>query len=163
GRRLRQPHRVRLDVQRLCHARAARRRAREDDRERGEGSGAGLVQLARQRRLRHLRAGGDAGALRRPRAPADSAAERNGGGARVLVPPPAAALALWAAARLSPVVVPGVAAGLGFLGLAAGLGLLASRWVLFAVHVSLVLPFVIRSVSASVANPDPALVRAAAS
>src|SRR2546423_2427651 len=74
-----------------------------------------------------------------------------------------AARAVWAAALLSPVVVPGVAAGLGFLILAAGLGLLASRWVLIAVHVTLVLPFVIRSVSVSVANLDPALERAAAS
>src|SRR6266446_1992072 len=57
-----------------------------------------------------------------------------------------AARAVWAAALLSPVVVPGVAAGLGFLILAAGLGLLASR-----------------SVSVSVANLDPALERAAAS
>src|SRR6267143_1885614 len=45
-----------------------------------------------------------------------------------------AARAVWAAALLSPVVVPGVAAGLGFLILAAGLGLLASRGVLIAVH-----------------------------
>ena len=74
-----------------------------------------------------------------------------------------AARAVWAAALLSPLVVPGVAAGLGFLILAAGLGLLASRWVLIAVHVTLVLPFVIRSVSVSVANLDPALERAAAS
>jgi len=74
-----------------------------------------------------------------------------------------AARAVWAAALLSPVVVPGVAAGLGFLILAAGLGLLASRWVLIAVHAILVLPFVIRSVSVSVANLDPALERAAAS
>src|SRR5207253_3151399 len=74
-----------------------------------------------------------------------------------------AARAVWAAALLSPVIVPGVAAGLGFLILAAGLGLLASRWVLIAVHAILVLPFVIRSVSVSVANLDPALERAAAS
>src|SRR5438105_1825112 len=74
-----------------------------------------------------------------------------------------AARAVWAAALLSPVIVPGVAAGLGFLILAAGLGLLASRWVLIAVHAILVLPFVIRSVSVSVANLDPALDRAAAS
>src|SRR6266404_4636836 len=74
-----------------------------------------------------------------------------------------AARAVWAAALLSPLVVPGVAAGLGFLILAAGLGLLASRWVLIAVHAILVLPFVIRSVSVSVANLDPALERAAAS
>src|SRR4030095_12459835 len=71
--------------------------------------------------------------------------------------------ALWAAALLSPLVVPGVAAGLGFLILAAGLGLLRSRSVLIAAHVALVLPFVVRSVWVSVRNLDPALERAAAS
>ncbi|TMQ19323.1 MAG: ATP-binding cassette domain-containing protein [Candidatus Rokuibacteriota bacterium] len=50
---------------------------------------------------------------------------------------------------LSPLVVPGVAAGLGFLILAAGLGLLRSRSVLVAAHVALVLPFVVRSVAAA--------------
>ena len=64
---------------------------------------------------------------------------------------------------LSPLVVPGVAAGLGLLILAARLGLLASRGVLIAAHVVLVLPFVIRSVMVSVANLDPMLERAAAS
>lgn len=70
---------------------------------------------------------------------------------------------LWATLLLSPLVVPGVAAGLGFLILAAGLGLLRSRAVLVAAHVVLVLPFVVRSVWVSVRNLDPALERAAAS
>jgi putative spermidine/putrescine transport system permease protein len=68
----------------------------------------------------------------------------------------------WAAALLSPLVV-GVAAGLGFLILAAALGLLRSRVVLVVAHVALVLPFVVRSVWVSVRNLDPALERAAAS
>ena len=70
---------------------------------------------------------------------------------------------VWAALLLSPLVVPGVAAGLGFLILAAALGLLRSRSVLIAAHVALVLPFVVRSVWVSVRNLDPALERAAAS
>jgi len=70
---------------------------------------------------------------------------------------------VWAAVLLSPVVVPGVAAGLGFLILAAALGLLRSRSVLIAAHVALILPFVVRSVWVSVRNLDPALERAAAS
>ena len=70
---------------------------------------------------------------------------------------------VWAALLLSPLVVPGVAAGLGFLILAAALGLLRSRAVLVTVHVALVLPFVVRSVWVSVRNLDPALERAAAS
>jgi putative spermidine/putrescine transport system permease protein len=70
---------------------------------------------------------------------------------------------VWAAALLSPLVVPGVAAGLGFLILAAALGLLRSRFVLIVAHVALVLPFVVRSVWVSVRNLDPALERAAAS
>jgi putative spermidine/putrescine transport system permease protein len=69
----------------------------------------------------------------------------------------------WAALLLSPLVVPGVAAGLGFLILAAGLGLLRSRIVLVVAHVALVLPFVVRAVWVSVRNLDPALERAAAS
>lgn len=64
---------------------------------------------------------------------------------------------------LSPLVVPGVAAGLGFLILAARLQLLRSFAVLVAVHVIIVLPFVVRSVAVSVANLDPMLARAAAS
>ena len=71
--------------------------------------------------------------------------------------------ALWSAFLLSPLVIPGVAAGLGLLIMAAKLGVLTSRWVLIVAHVALVLPFVIRSVAVSVANLDPALERAAAS
>jgi putative spermidine/putrescine transport system permease protein len=69
----------------------------------------------------------------------------------------------WNAALLSPLVIPGVAAGLGLLILAARLQLLANPIVLIAAHVVLVLPFVIRSVAVSVANLDPMLERAAAS
>ena len=56
-----------------------------------------------------------------------------------------------------------MAAGLGFLILAAALGLLRSRVVLVLAHVALVLPFVVRSVWVSVRNLDPTLERAAAS
>ena len=70
---------------------------------------------------------------------------------------------IWATLLLSPLVVPGVAAGLGFLILGAALGLLRSRSVLIAAHVALVLPFVVRSVWVSVQNLDPTLERAAAS
>jgi putative spermidine/putrescine transport system permease protein len=70
---------------------------------------------------------------------------------------------VWATLLLSPLVVPGVAAGLGFLILAASLGLLRSHAVLIAAHVALVLPFVVRSVWVSVANLDPMLERAAVS
>jgi putative spermidine/putrescine transport system permease protein len=70
---------------------------------------------------------------------------------------------LWAALLLVPLIVPGVAAGLGFLILGAGWGLLRSRSVLIAAHVALVLPFVVRSVWVSASNLDPALERAAAS
>jgi putative spermidine/putrescine transport system permease protein len=73
------------------------------------------------------------------------------------------ARSLWAALLLSPLVVPGVAVGLGFLILAAALDLLRSRGVLVAAHVALVLPFVVRAVWVSVRNLDPALERAAAS
>jgi putative spermidine/putrescine transport system permease protein len=83
--------------------------------------------------------------------------------ALALVRYPVTGKAVWAAALLSPLVVPGVAAGLGFLILAAGLGVVTSRWVLIVTHVILVLPFVIRSVTVSVANLDPALERAAES
>lgn len=83
--------------------------------------------------------------------------------ALALVRYPPRAPGLWAALLLSPLVVPGVAAGLGFLILAAGLGLLTSRVVLVVAHTVLVLPFVIRSVMVSVANLDPTLERAAAS
>jgi putative spermidine/putrescine transport system permease protein len=70
---------------------------------------------------------------------------------------------IWATLLLSPLVVPGVAAGLGFLILGAALGLLRSHSVLIAAHVALVLPFVVRSVWVSVQNLDPTLERAAAS
>ena len=83
--------------------------------------------------------------------------------ALALVRHPLRGRAFWGAIFLSPLVIPGVAAGLGFLIMAAKLGLLTSRWVLIAAHVALVLPFVIRSVAVSVANLDPALERAAAS
>jgi putative spermidine/putrescine transport system permease protein len=73
------------------------------------------------------------------------------------------ARSVWAAVLLSPLVVPGVAAGLGFLILAAALGLLRSRSVLIAAHVALVLPFVVRSVWVSVRNLDPLIEAAAAS
>ncbi len=71
--------------------------------------------------------------------------------------------AVLAAVLLSPLVIPGVAAGLGLLILAARLGLLASHAVLVVAHVVLVLPFVVRSVMVSVTNLDPMLERAAAS
>lgn len=71
--------------------------------------------------------------------------------------------AVLEALLLSPLVVPGVAAGLGFLILAARLQLLQSFAVLVAVHVIVVLPFVVRSVSVSVASLDPMLALAAAS
>src|SRR5204862_3122502 len=83
--------------------------------------------------------------------------------ALALVRHPLAARTAWTAVLLAPVVVPGVAAGLGFLILAAGFGLITSRWLLIVVHTILVLPFVIRSIAVSVANLDPALERAAAS
>jgi putative spermidine/putrescine transport system permease protein len=83
--------------------------------------------------------------------------------ALALVRHPLRARALWGSLLLSPLVVPGVAVGLGFLIVAARLGLLASRWILVVAHVALVLPFVVRAVAVSVANLDPALERAAAS
>jgi putative spermidine/putrescine transport system permease protein len=83
--------------------------------------------------------------------------------ALALVRHPLRGRAVWSAVLLSPLVIPGVAAGLGFLIVAAKLGVLTSRWVLIVAHVTLVLPFVVRSVAVSVANLDPALERAAAS
>jgi len=80
--------------------------------------------------------------------------------ALALVRRPLRARGFWSAMLLSPLIIPGVAIGLGFLILAARFGLLANRAVLIAVHTVLVLPFVIRSV---VANLDPELERAAAS
>ena len=83
--------------------------------------------------------------------------------ALALVRHPLRGRAVWSAMLLSPLVIPGVAAGLGFLIVAAKLGVLTSRWVLIVAHVALVLPFVVRSAAVSVANLDPALERAAAS
>ncbi|HEX3176132.1 MAG TPA: ABC transporter permease [Methylomirabilota bacterium] len=83
--------------------------------------------------------------------------------ALALVRYPVAGRALWTAVLLSPLVVPGVAAGLGLLIVAAGLGVIASRWVLIVAHIIVVLPFVVRSVAVSIASLDPALERAAAS
>jgi putative spermidine/putrescine transport system permease protein len=76
---------------------------------------------------------------------------------------PLPARGFWTAVLLSPLVMPGVAVGLGLLILAGGLGLLANHAVLIVAHVGLVLPFVVRAVAVSVANLDPALERAAAS
>ena len=83
--------------------------------------------------------------------------------ALALVRRPLRARGFWSAMLLSPLIIPGVAIGLGFLILAARFGLLANRAVLIAAHTVLVLPFVIRSVAVSVANLDPELERAAAS
>src|SRR5438034_423778 len=83
--------------------------------------------------------------------------------ALALVRRPLRARGFWSAMLLSPLIIPGVAIGLGFLILAARFGLLANRAVLIAAHTVLVLPFVIRSVAVSVANLDPQLERAAAS
>lgn len=71
--------------------------------------------------------------------------------------------AFWAAALLSPLIIPGVVSGLGLLILGAALGLLQSRWILIFAHLVMVLPFVLRSIWVSVANLDPNLERAAAS
>jgi putative spermidine/putrescine transport system permease protein len=83
--------------------------------------------------------------------------------ALALVRHPLRGRAVWNSVLLSPLVIPGVAAGLGLLILAAPLGLLVNPIVLIAAHVVLVLPFVVRSVAVSVANLDPMLERAAAS
>ena len=83
--------------------------------------------------------------------------------ALALVRHPLRGRAVWSAILLSPLVIPGVAAGLGFLIVAARVGALTSRWVLIVAHVALVLPFVVRSVAVSAANLDPALEHAAAS
>jgi putative spermidine/putrescine transport system permease protein len=83
--------------------------------------------------------------------------------ALALVRYPLRARGFWGALILSPLVIPGVAAGLGLLILAGALGLLANRAVLIVAHAILVLPFVVRSVMVSVANLDPTLERAAAS
>jgi putative spermidine/putrescine transport system permease protein len=64
---------------------------------------------------------------------------------------------------LSPLVVPHFTVGLGFLILAAQLGLARGYGVIVACHVVLVLPFVLRSVYISLRNFDPRLELAAAS
>jgi putative spermidine/putrescine transport system permease protein len=67
------------------------------------------------------------------------------------------------AVLLSPLVVPHFTVGLGFLILAAQLGLARGFAVVVACHVVLVLPFVLRSVYVSLRNLDPRLELAAAS
>jgi putative spermidine/putrescine transport system permease protein len=67
------------------------------------------------------------------------------------------------AVLLSPLVVPHFTVGLGFLILAAQLGLARGYAVVVACHVVLVLPFVLRSVYVSLRNLDPRLELAAAS
>lgn len=64
---------------------------------------------------------------------------------------------------LAPLVVPHFVVGLGFLMLAAQLGLMRSFISVIFCHVVLVLPFVLRSVYISLKNLDPRLERAAAS
>src|SRR6516162_8059401 len=64
---------------------------------------------------------------------------------------------------LSPLVVPHFTVGLGFLILAAQLGMARGYAVIVACHVVLVLPFVLRSVYISLRNLDPRLELAAAS
>src|SRR5262245_49822485 len=64
---------------------------------------------------------------------------------------------------LSPLVVPHFTVGLGFLILAAQLGVARGYSVVVACHVVLVLPFVLRSVYVSLRNLDPRLELAAAS
>lgn len=67
------------------------------------------------------------------------------------------------AVLLSPLIVPHFTVGLGFLILAAQLGLTRSFSVVIACHVVLVLPFVLRSVYVSLRNLDQRLELAAAS
>ena len=64
---------------------------------------------------------------------------------------------------LSPLVVPHFTVGLGFLILAAQIGLLRSYTIVIVCHVTLVLPFVLRSVYVSLRNLDQRLELAAAS
>lgn len=64
---------------------------------------------------------------------------------------------------LSPLIVPHFTVGLGFLILAAQLGLIRSFAIVVACHVVLVLPFVLRSVYVSLRNLDQRLELAAAS
>jgi putative spermidine/putrescine transport system permease protein len=67
------------------------------------------------------------------------------------------------AVLLAPLVVPHFTVGLGFLILAAQIGIARGYAVIVACHVVLVLPFVIRSVYVSLRNLDPRLELAAAS
>jgi putative spermidine/putrescine transport system permease protein len=67
------------------------------------------------------------------------------------------------AVLLSPLVVPHFTVGLGFLILAAQLGVARGFAVIVVCHVVLVLPFVLRSVYISLRNLDPRLELAAAS
>jgi putative spermidine/putrescine transport system permease protein len=67
------------------------------------------------------------------------------------------------AVLLSPLVVPHFTVGLGFLILAAQIGLVRSYTIVIACHVTLVLPFVLRSVYVSLRNLDQRLELAAAS
>jgi putative spermidine/putrescine transport system permease protein len=67
------------------------------------------------------------------------------------------------AVLLSPLVVPHFTVGLGFLILAAQLGMMRGYAVVVACHVVLVLPFVLRSIYVSLRNLDPRLELAAAS
>ena len=64
---------------------------------------------------------------------------------------------------LSPLVIPHFTVGLGFLILAAQVGLLRSYTIVVVCHVILVLPFVLRSVYVSLRNLDQRLELAAAS
>ncbi len=70
---------------------------------------------------------------------------------------------LLEAVLLSPLVIPHFTIGLGFLILAAQIGLARGYAVIVACHVVLVLPFVLRSVYISLRNLDPRLELAAAS
>jgi putative spermidine/putrescine transport system permease protein len=63
---------------------------------------------------------------------------------------------------LSPLVVPGVVIGLGFLILAARLELVTNPIVMILAHAVTVVPFVLRSVWVSLQSFDPAVERAAA-
>jgi putative spermidine/putrescine transport system permease protein len=71
--------------------------------------------------------------------------------------------ALLQAMLLSPLVVPHFTVGLGFLILAAQLGMARTFSLVVACHVVLVLPFVLRSVHVSLRNLDGRLEQAAAS
>src|SRR6516162_2485850 len=64
---------------------------------------------------------------------------------------------------ISPLIIPHFTVGLGFLILAAQIGFSRGFAVVIACHVSLVLPFVLRSVYVSLKNLDQSYERAAAS